>query len=329
YMPQQPYQAQPQYIPQQPYPQQPYPQQPYPQQPYPQQPYPAAPAPKKSKKGLVIFLSAAAAFLLGIVGIVIALGGAGKKDYYDLGNDQVPSVALALGEQRKISGSKSSNTNGVIMKEYKYNEPDRDQADEMTHYVNYLRGEGFQLLTDVDFSTSEAWCELGRDSADAGNRVLVKIAYDRGGYVITLTKEPGGFSPIDEDPEEPTQPVNQTGPVTPGGPAYVGMWRGKEVDEDGDAFISLMTFNKDGTFSWSVNYVEVSEYDGKAGGSFTLEDGVLSMTGITTADGRSLDDMTAECSFTESTMTLDGTEYVFVEPRDRRRVSANPLEDYP
>jgi len=333
--PQQPYPQQP--YPQQSYPQQPYQQQPYPQQPYPQQPYAPAPAPaqKKSKKGLAIALTVIAAFIVGVVAIAIAVtGGAAKKDYYVLGKDQIPSVKLVLGEVRKIASSNTATQNGATMKEYRYNEPGRDQAYEMSTYLTYLRGEGFLLLTDADFYADEAWCKVARNSVDAGYWVVVQIEYDTKGYVITLLKEQGEVVPLGEDPvipggEDPEPPEQTT--AAPGGTAHTGLWRAQAQDSDGDDLISLITFNRDGSFSWSVYYVEpeLTEYNGTMNGSYTLEDGEIFMFDIEAADGRGIEDMTCEYELSDNAMTLDDDYYTFVEPRDRRKVMSDPLLPYP
>jgi hypothetical protein len=87
--------------------------------------------------------------------------------------------------------------------------------------------EGFLVLTDVDFSTPEAWCKMGRNSEDKGYRVIVQIEYDAKGYVITLVKEEGEITPARGGPDEPdddpystdndaptTQPSNVQPPAT-------------------------------------------------------------------------------------------------------------------
>ena len=186
----------------------------YPQQPYPPAPPPPAPA-KKKRKGLKIFLGIVGG-LVGLVAVILvvalaATGGAAKKDYYTIGGDKIPSVKLALGGERKVTGVNTSASNGVTMKEYRYSAPDVDQALEMSQYLTHLRGQGFLLLTDADFSAPEAWCKVGRNSEDSGYQVVVQIEYDAAGYVITIVKEAGSITP-NEPADEPTQPEQTAAP---------------------------------------------------------------------------------------------------------------------
>jgi hypothetical protein len=189
---------------QQPYPA--YPPQPQPfqdpsyAQPYPMAPpMPAAPPAKKKHTGLKVLLGFFGAIALLVVALVILLGAGESKDYYKIGGEKVPSVKLALGEKRKLSGAESKIENGASMKVFTYNEPDRDQALEMAAYVNYLQEkDGFLLLTDMDFSTPEAWCKLGRNAAK-GYIIIVQVEYDATGYIITLVKQEGEVTPADGD----------------------------------------------------------------------------------------------------------------------------------
>jgi len=195
-----------------------YPQQPQ-YQPYPQQPYPPAPPPapvKKKRKGLKIFLGIVGG-LAGLVAVILvvalaATGGVAKKDYYTVGGDKIPSVKLALGGERKVTGVSTSASNGVTIKEYRYSAPDVDQALEMSQYLAHLRRQGFLLLTDADFNAPEAWCKVGRNSKDSGYQVVVQIEYDTAGYVITIVKESGSVTPNEPADEKPTLPEQTAAP---------------------------------------------------------------------------------------------------------------------
>ena len=175
-----------------------------------QQAYVAAPAPAKKKgKGLKILLGILGGFVALIVLIIViafsAVSKAGKVDFYELGNDKIPSVKYVLGEKRKVSNTNTEIVNGVTTKELQYNEPDRDQALEMSQYITYLHdNEGFKYVTDVEFSTPEAWAQVGRNSNDAGYQLVVQIEYNAKGYTITIVKEPGEVTPNGgETPADP------------------------------------------------------------------------------------------------------------------------------
>ena len=343
-------------LPQQPYPQQPYPQQPYPQQPYPQQPYPqqpmqpqayapaaAAEKPKKKGKGLKILLGIGGGFVALIVLIVVIAtavnGGKAKQDYYELGNDRIPTVKLALGEVRKISSSATSISGGTTQMEYIYNEPGRDQALEMSQYLTCLRGEGFLLLTDAEFSAPSAWCKVGRNSADSGFQLIVQMEYDTTGYNIIIVKEPGEIAPIGtNDPIDPYNPVNPTAPpvdptnqgtVSPNTYGGQQLWRGAFEDEDGP-YVELFYFNKDGTFTISVLYEDNPGNNYDIFGNYTLRGGQLTLTNVETDRGNRVNDLEFGHTVSGNVMTLDGdADYWRVEDEDRADVLADPFIPYP
>jgi len=309
-------------LPPQPFPQ--YPQQPFPQ--YPQQPQQPSPPKKKSKLPLILAIIAVvviggiAAIVAGAVG---AVNKAANADYYVLGNDQIPSVKYVLGEKRKITSASTSINNGVTMKEYQYSAPDVDQGLEMSQYLTYLREEGFLLLTDADFTVPEAWCKVGRNSVDDGYEIIVQIDYNTAGYTIIAVKEEGEITPATNDP---TPPNNQPKPA---GNSYFGMWRGETVDGDGDECVELLTLNENGSFSWSIFYLDTEYGSFQLTGSYDIEDGEITLYDIEEASGEEIDDMLADISFSGNLMDLGGDLYTFVEKRDQRKVTADPYAAYP
>ena len=138
--------------------------------------------------GIVVILIAA-----GITAVVVSLNGAGKKDYYKLGNDQIPSVKLALAEERKLTGTSSSSAlGGVSTKVITYQVSGSEQNADMVNYLTYLRDkDGFLLLTGYDFNGPKGTCVVGRNSVDAGYEIQLQIEYDRSGYTISLLKQKG------------------------------------------------------------------------------------------------------------------------------------------
>ena len=185
------------------------PQQPYqqPQQPQPfiqqQQYQPNSPPAVKTKKkrriplfvkiiGIIVLLIA-----VGITAAVVIVNGAGKMDYFKFGDDQIPSVKLALGEERKLTGTSSSAAlGGGQTKVFTYQVSGSDQSTDMIYYLTYLREkDGFLLLTDYDFTGSEGTCVVGRNSVDTGYIIQLQIDYDRSGYTISLLKQKGEITP--------------------------------------------------------------------------------------------------------------------------------------
>jgi len=330
---------QPQYMPQQPA--QPFPQ--APQQPYPQ-PQSYAPAPdaqpkKKGKKGLVIALVVILVIVGGIAAIIAgaagAVGKAAKADYYELGNDRIPSVKFALGEKRKVSGVNTSISNGTTMKEYKYNEPGRDQAQEMIAYLNYLREKnGFLILNDENFNPPDAWCKIGRNSVDAGYEIIVQIEYSPTGYIITLVKEPGEITP---NTDEPVEPANFPGdpysemPVDP--PSnYEGqeMWIGQFDTADAGPHVMVFYFNDDGTFLITIQYADYPEENLDLYGSYTMRGGTLNLTDVMNNQGDEYNDIEYLYALSGNTMTLDDEDVFWrVADEDRPDVLTDPFIPYP
>ena len=155
---------------------------------------------KKSNKTLFIVLGAIAAFIAIVVLVIVivvsvldSVTGLMEEtavlDYYEMGNDMIPSVKLALGEQRTVVGVNTSISNNVTAKEIKYQVSGTNQNEEMYMYALYLSENGFYALT--DFTPSNSSGAMGRNSVDLGYQIVVQIECDRSGYTITIFKEPG------------------------------------------------------------------------------------------------------------------------------------------
>ena len=189
--PQQPQQPQQQFQPQPQY-------QPPPMQQQYQQPIQQTPQAESKKKRriprLVMIIGIAVIVIgVGIAVAVIALNGAGNTDYFKFGNDKIPSVKLALGEERKLtSASTSAALGGGQAKVFVYQVSGRRQNDDMFNYITYLREkDGFLVLTSFDFNGPEGACIVGRNSIDDGYMIQLQVEYDRSGYTITITKQKG------------------------------------------------------------------------------------------------------------------------------------------
>jgi len=177
------------------------------QQPFNQQQYafaPAGPSKKKKSKLLLIVLSIIGVFIIAVaLGVILLINGissslnnTAKADYYELGRDKIPSVKLALGEERKVTGVRSSISNNETTKEIKYEVSGTDQKSDMWDYYSYLRdNDSFLSLTDIEFSGSRGTGVVGRNSLDDGYIVQLQIEYDQNGYTITISKQPGEITP--------------------------------------------------------------------------------------------------------------------------------------
>ena len=169
-------------------------------------PVAAAPAPKKKGKVplAVKIIVPIAVVILVIVGIVLAiflgasatLNKAAQADYYTIGADQIPSVKLALGSERKVISTNTAIADGATTKTIKYQVSGTSQNKEMSDYLAYLHDkDGFYTVTDIDFSGSSATGGLGRNSKDSGQEILLQIEYDTSGYTITIVKQKGSVTP--------------------------------------------------------------------------------------------------------------------------------------
>ena len=177
----------------------------------------AAASAKKKRPIIVTCLGCGCAAIV-CFGVMIALiiwfamsslNNAAKEDYYVLGNDKIPSVKLALGEERKITGlNVSTALGGATKKEFKYQVPGTEQGREMFEYYTYLHDkDGFLRLGDIDFNESAGKGVVARNSVDDGHEIQLQIEYDAVGYTITIVKQPGGVTPV--TPENDTTLVEE------------------------------------------------------------------------------------------------------------------------
>lgn len=170
------------------------------QQPQYQQPAPAAPKKKKSKKRLLIIVGVVLVAIVAIVSVYInsLLKEATAADYFEsewLNPDKIPTVKLALGEERKLTNVSISKSGSANIMEIKYDVPGTKQNEDMVKYLTYLRKEGFLVLTDIDFSGPSADGVVGCNSIESGYEIQLQIQYDSKGYTISIVKQPGGITP--------------------------------------------------------------------------------------------------------------------------------------
>jgi len=146
--------------------------------------------------GIAVFI-----IIVGIIVAVTALNSAGKADYFKFGKDQIPSVRLALGEERNMTGTSSSAVvGGGQLKVFTYQVDGTKQNEDMFNYLTYLRDkDGFLLLTGFDFNGAEGTCIVGRNSVDSGYEIQLQIDYDRSGYTISILKQKGEITPYASD----------------------------------------------------------------------------------------------------------------------------------
>lgn len=144
-------------------------------------------------KTLKIILLVAAGFVAFVVAICIVVGiivfstlnKQKQADYFKLGNDQIATVKLVVGE-RKINSVSTETSNGVTTKVYEYKSG--SSADDMKQYEEYLQErEGFVITS---LSDEEPFC-LVKNSSDEGKILIVNIVDTQFGYVLTIRKGEG------------------------------------------------------------------------------------------------------------------------------------------
>jgi len=206
--------------------------QPQPQQQYQQQPYqqPAAAPIQKKKSKLPIILAVFGVFavlvVVGVIALISSLSGILNKtaeaDYYEMGEDRIPSVKYALGEERKVTGVNTSTNGKATTKEIIYSVPDPERRDEIYEYYVYLvERDGFYNLTQINFDNERNGdVVIGRNSDKDGYEIQIQLKYDTYGYTVTLLKQPGGITPNEpgdsgaaEENQAPAQALENQSPA--------------------------------------------------------------------------------------------------------------------
>lgn len=129
---------------------------------------------------------------------VLATGNTAKQDFIKIGADDVPSVKLIIGEERKITSVSTTTENGVTKKIIKYKVSER-QNREMQKYAETLISDYgyYYVYSDNDFSgTSGIDLQLVKASVEADHILYVRIDYDREGYTVMITRGRGTLTII-------------------------------------------------------------------------------------------------------------------------------------
>ncbi len=145
------------------------------------------------KRGMKVILIIVAC----ILGIGLVVGGitftvvknSSNMEEYKLGNDTIKSIKAVV-DKRKVVSVSTSTSNGVREKsiEYKSSTVQKD----LSKYVEYLvKEDNFILTQDMDLSKIPASVQLGKESKDAGQIMIMTIDYTTFGYTITIQKGEG------------------------------------------------------------------------------------------------------------------------------------------
>jgi hypothetical protein len=166
---------------------------------------PIAPMKKKSKAPLFVGILVAVIVVIAVSIALIANAASSQllktaqADYHEIANDKIPSVMFLIGEERTVTGvSSSSNSDGSKQLEitYKTQAGEDSQMDMYYYAVDLCDNYGFYSINDNDFSGSTGTnFQFAKESKTPGYLVIVRIDYDRNGFVVTYTISKGTLTP--------------------------------------------------------------------------------------------------------------------------------------
>jgi hypothetical protein len=154
---------------------------------------------KPISKRMIIIPIVIAAAIVSIVVFVVALNvlsGADEPDYFTLGGEKVPSVSLALGEERKLQSTDNSTKNGIQTLTAVYAVSGSAQGADMRDYLRYLcNNEGFALRSNVGDSAFDgpngSSVQVWRNARESGFMLVVQVDWDSAGYSVTFMRGEG------------------------------------------------------------------------------------------------------------------------------------------
>jgi len=115
-------------------------------------------------------------------------GGLPKMDHYELGPDQVPSVKLVLGGERRVVSSSITTVRDSSEWVIRY-QPAAGQPTEWSQYLEYLVGaEGFEFLRRDKPTDPVGVAVLTKPSVEAGFIIYLQIQWDATGYTLTALR---------------------------------------------------------------------------------------------------------------------------------------------
>lgn len=116
------------------------------------------------------------------------LSNAAELEQYEMGSDVIPSINSVVGE-REVTGVETSTNNGIKVKQYSYSST--SVFDDLWAYASMLMEDGWLVTQDIDLNVVPGTGELGRNSVDEGQILLLFFSYEENGYTIRITKGEG------------------------------------------------------------------------------------------------------------------------------------------
>ena len=170
---------------------------------------------------LIIIIIVSALVVIGLIigGIFFflsrSLSNAADEDFFEIGNDKVPSVKYILGERRDVISVSSSVSGDTSRKIIQYSVSSNQREDMETYALALMSEHGFYNTTPYDFTGSTGrGFDFTKESRESGFIVIVTIDYDRSGYTISILRAKGTLTIPDSEPD-PGPAIEVEPPVSP------------------------------------------------------------------------------------------------------------------
>jgi type III secretory pathway component EscR len=140
-------------------------------------------------KEVKIFLSIIGVILTLFIIAFVILGNVSNAKEYKLGDDTIKSIKTIVGK-RKLTFTSSKVSNDVTEKEYVYKSD--TVREDLEEYVEYLIDEEeFLIIKSIDLTKKSSTFQLGKESEDSDEIILMTIDYNSSGYTINMVKGEG------------------------------------------------------------------------------------------------------------------------------------------
>lgn len=146
---------------------------------------------KTRKIILTIVISCLAIGILTCGILFFTLKNIANADQYKLGNDTVTSIKAVV-DKRKITSISTESSTYVQSKSITYKS--NSVLEDLEKYISHLtKKDGFTLLKNIDSSQVSSVIQLGKNSRDPKQIIVITITYDSFGYTVTLQKGEGSL----------------------------------------------------------------------------------------------------------------------------------------
>lgn len=112
-----------------------------------------------------------------------------KNEFYDFGNDKIPSIYKVVGK-RNLYFYKSNKNNDRTKKVYKYKNIN-DVKSDLSNYILELKKNYYTNTSDYDLNEDKGKIQLTGSSIDENKIIIIDIEYSKEWYSIKITKGTG------------------------------------------------------------------------------------------------------------------------------------------